>query len=328
MPIRQHGKFANDRRLSDEEKQQLSAWIDNGCPEGDPKQLPEPRQFVKGWQIGTPDQVFEMRDEPFKVPAEGTIGYKYFAVDPGWSEDKWVSAAEARPGNARVVHHIITSAVPKDSKSSDPLAGVGLGGYAPGTVPVVCPPGMAIHVPAGSKIVFQMHYTSNGTPEEDKSVLGLRFADPKTVKQTVNDGLVGHLGFRIPAGEANYEVKNKFKVGKDALLLDLTPHMHLRGKSFRFEAQYPDGTREILLDVPNYDFNWQLTYTLAEPKLLPKGTWLHAIAHFDNSAENAANPDPTKVVTFGEQTWEEMMFGFYSTIDPAQDLTASGQVGQ
>jgi len=323
-----HGHFANDARLSAEEKQQLFTWIDNGCPQGDSKDLPEPRKFVEGWRIGEPDQVFKMAEKPFQVPAEGVISYKFFTVDPGWTTDKWIAAAESRPGNSKVVHHIIASAVPPGVSPRDPFAGIGLGGYAPGTIPLACPPGVAVFVPAGSKIVFQLHYTTNGTAQEDLSILGVKFADPKTVKQVIDDGLIGQLAFRIPPGKSDFEIKSKDQVSRDLLLLDLTPHMHVRGKSFRFEAEYPDGAREVLLDVPNYDFNWQLTYVLKEPKPLPKGTWIHCFAHYDNSADNPANPDPTRTVTFGEQTWDEMMFGFYSTIDPNQDLTKESVAGR
>ena len=133
----------------------------------------------------------------------------------------------------------------------------------------------------------------NGVEQDDRSMIGIKFADPKTVKKMVRGGMVGDVGFTIPPGDANYEIKAKHMFLKDTLLLNLTPHMHLRGKSFKYEAEYPDGTREVLLDVPNYDFNWQLRYMLAEPKLMPKGTRLHCTAHFDNSADNLANPDPT-----------------------------------
>jgi peroxiredoxin/mono/diheme cytochrome c family protein len=316
-----YGHFANDARLSDDEQKQILAWIENGCPEGDPKDLPEPRQFTLGWKIGEPDEVFRMSNKPFQVPAEGVVDYKFFTVDPGWTTDRWVSAAESRPGNRGVVHHIIVSAFPKGADPRDVLSGIGLGGYAPGTIPLICQPGVAVHVPAGAKLVFQMHYTPNGTAQEDTSIIGVRYADPKTVKKVLDDGLLGKINFRIPPGDPNFELKSKYLIDKDALLLDLTPHMHLRGKSFRFEAEYPDGNREVLLDVPNYDFNWQLTYVLSKPKLLPKGTFLHGIAHFDNSPENPANPDSTRSVAYGEQTWDEMMFGFYSMIDPNQDLT-------
>lgn len=200
----------------------------------------------------------------------------------------------------------------------------GIGGYAPGMTPAINLAGTAYFVPAGSKLIFQMHYTTNGVQQDDRSMVGIKFTDAKSVKQMVRGGLVGDTGFKIPPGDANYEVKAKHLFLKDTLLLNLTPHMHLRGKDFKYEAEYPDGTREVLLDVPNYDFNWQIRYMYKEGKLMPKGTRLHCTAHFDNSPDNLANPDPTATVTFGDQTWEEMMFGFYTSIDPKQDLTAGG----
>lgn len=317
-----YGHFTNDSRLSDEEKKQLSAWVDNGCPEGDKKDLPKPRTFVAGWQIGEPDQIVYMSDKSYTVPAEGTVEYQFFTVDPGWNEDKWVQATEARPGNRSVVHHIIVFVQPKDGGDAGMRGGIG--GYAPGITPALNPPGTASFVPAGSKLVFQLHYTTNGVQQDDRSMVGIKFVDGKTVKQAVRGGVVGDTTFRIPPGDANFEVKAKHMFLKDTLLLNLTPHMHLRGKDFKYEAEYPDGTREVLLDVPNYDFNWQIRYMYKEPKLMPKGTRLHCTAHFDNSADNLANPDPTKEITFGDQTWEEMMFGFYTSIDPKQDLTAGG----
>jgi peroxiredoxin/mono/diheme cytochrome c family protein len=315
------GHFSNDTRLTDDEKQLIATWIKNGCPEGDPSQQPAPRQFAEGWQIGQPDQVCYMSDDSFPVPAEGTVQYQFFTVDPGWTEDKWVQASECRPSNRGVVHHIIVFTKVEGQDEFDGGRG-GLAGYAPGTPPHVLPPGTATFVPAGAKLVFQLHYTPNGVAQADRSCVGFKFADPKSVKKTLRDGMVGDVGFKIPPGEGNFEVKAKHRFLKDTLLLSLMPHMHLRGKDFKFEAQYPDGTKEVLLDVPSYDFNWQLRYYLAEPKLMPKGTRLECTAHFDNSAENLANPDPGETVSFGEQTWEEMMFGFYTSIDPKEDRTA------
>lgn len=317
-----YGKFSNDCRMSDDEKQQIATWIDHGCPEGNPADLPEPRKFVEGWQIGEPDQIVYMRDKEYDVPAEGTVEYQFFTVDPGWTEDKWVQATECRPGNRAVVHHIIVFVQPKDGGDFGGRGGIG--GYAPGMTPSINPPGTAVFVPAGSKLVFQLHYTTNGVAQSDRSMVGIRFADQKSVKKLVRGGMVGDVSFKIPPGESNFEVKARHLFLKDTLLVNLTPHMHLRGKDFKYEAEYPDGTREVLLDVPAYDFNWQIRYMYQEPKLMPKGTRLHCVAHFDNSADNPANPDPTKTVTFGDQTWEEMMFGFYTSIDPKQDLTAGG----
>jgi hypothetical protein len=315
-----HGHFANDPRLSDQEKKDLADWIDAGCPEGDPRDLPEPRAFVKGWSIGQPDAVFEMAREAYTVPADGVVDYQYFTVQTNFTEDKWIQASEALPGSREVVHHIIVFA-------SSPGAGQGRGvlrrqhiaGYAPGEQAKIYPPGVAQFLPAGSKLVFQMHYTPNGKKQSDLSKVGLRFADPASVKKAASGGAAINTFFKIPPGAGNHRVASSYQFDHDALLTMLFPHMHLRGKSFRFEAVYPSGQREILLDVPRYDFNWQLRYELAEPKLMPKGTRLECVAHFDNSTDNPANPDPTKPVSWGDQTFEEMMIGFFGTIPTDSD---------
>lgn len=307
----QHGTFSNDARLSDEEKSLIFRWVKSGAPEGDPADLPAPREFADGWLMGQPDVVFTM-PEAFEVPAEGTIDYKYFVIDPGFTEDKWVQAAECLPGCHAVVHHIIVFVKPP----GQPMRGHGgLSGFfaatAPGAPPLVMLPGMAKKVPAGSKFVFQMHYTPNGSKQLDQSSLGLKFVDASEVKHEVHTLSAANPFFLIPPHHPNYEVTAYKTMREDTLLLALYPHMHLRGKAFRYVAEYLDGTEEILLDVPKYDFNWQNSYIFAEPRLLPKGTKLRAIAHFDNSEDNLWNPDPNKEVYFGEQTWDEMMIGFF-----------------
>jgi peroxiredoxin len=314
-----HGHFANDPRLSDQEKKDLADWIDAGCPEGDPNDLPAPKAFVKGWSIGKPDAVFEMK-KAYDVPADGVVDYQYFTVDTNFTEDKWISASEALPGAREVVHHIIVFA-------ANPGAGGGrgvlrrqhVGGYAPGEQPRIYPAGVAQRIPAGSRLIFQMHYTPNGKAQSDISKIGLKFADPATVKKAAGGGVAINTFFKIPPGDGNYRVASSYQFDDDALLTMLFPHMHLRGKSFRYEAVYPGGEREILLDVPRYDFNWQLRYELAEPKLMPKGTRIECVAHFDNSVNNPANPDPTKPVTWGDQTFEEMMIGFFGTVPTDSD---------
>jgi hypothetical protein len=289
--------------------------VENGCPEGDPGQVPSPRTFVDGWTIGKPDQVVYMRDKPVEVPAEGVIDYYHFTVDPGWTEDKWISATEAKPDSMETVHHILVTVQPPGESRSG--AGRLNGGnliavYAPGQNPLISSDGAtAIHVKAGSKLVFQMHYTPNGTPQRDRSYVGFRFAEPAKVTREARSAAVVNQSFAIPAGAGNYEASAERTFEHDALITNLMPHMHTRGKSFRYEATFPDGKHEVLLDVPAFDFNWQTTYYLAEPKLVPKGTKLLCTAHWDNSTDNLSNPDPTKVVTWGEQTWEEMMIGFY-----------------
>lgn len=319
----QYGHFQNDLRLTDEEKELFNTWVENGCPEGDPEQLPPPREFAEGWQIGEPDMVVHIADEPFTVPAEGVVEYQYFTVDPGFKEDTWVVATEARPDNRAVVHHIIAFMHPPESGGRGGSAlRSGLGGYAPGSGARIYRDGVGTLVPAGSLITFQMHYTPNGTEQKDRSYIGLKFADASTITHRADGGITGNVSFRIPPGDPNYEVTSKKKFRQDTTLVGLTPHMHLRGKAFRFEAEYPDGTTEILLDVPKYDFNWQFTYNFVEPKIIPKGSYLRCTAHYDNSADNLANPDPTEEVTFGDQTWEEMMFGFFTSVVPLEPESA------
>ncbi len=360
-----HGEFKNDSRLSDRDKKLIATWVENGCPEGDPAELPAPRTFVEGWTIGQPDQVIYMRDEPVDVPAEGVVDYYHFVVDPGWTEDKWIKAAEAKPSSPETVHHILVfvqppggggpgggprrggdpnggptnrnggarAAAPRGEGGADRggfggrrrggggAGGIGGGnliaGYAPGSNPLLATDGTtAVHVKAGSKLVFQLHYTPNGTPQQDRSYVGFIFTDPEKVKYVARSVSVVNSFFKIPPGASDYQATAEGTFETDTLLVNLTPHMHSRGKAFRYDVTYPDGKQETLLDVPSYDFNWQTTYTLKEPKLMPKGTKLLCTAHWDNSADNLSNPDPTKAVGWGDQTFEEMMIGFYVEVFP------------
>lgn len=315
-----YGRFSNDRRLTEEEKRLVSQWVRNGAPEGDPKDLPASPPLVDGWRI-KPDVIFTMPKE-FKVPAKGIVQYQYFTVDPGFKEDKWVRASEARPGNRAVVHHLVVNVMAPGSKPLGPqnFPIDFLAGGAPGSPPLILREGEAKLIPAGSKLVFQVHYTPNGTAQTDRSRVGLVFADPKSVRKEVRSDAAINFRFRIPAGAADHRVEADYRFNQDAILYSLFPHMHLRGKSFRFEAVYPDQKREILLDVPRYSFDWQNSYALAEPKRMPEGTILHCTAVFDNSAGNLSNPDPKSVVHFGEQTWEEMMVGYFDLALADQDL--------
>lgn len=312
-----HGHFSNARVVSDEERAEFDTWVANGCPEGDASDLPEPVEFADGWSIPEPDDVFYMSAAPFRVPAEGVVEYQHFVVDPGFTEDRWIQAAEARPGNRAVVHHIIVFVQRPGSGGggftsfNNPQLG-----YAPGMQPRVFPKGMAMYVAAGSKLIFQMHYTPVGSEQEDLSYVGFVYANKEDVELEVEGGVCGNVALRIPPGDPHHVVKASRRFRQDTLLVSMLPHMHLRGKSFRYELEYPDGQREVLLDVPRYDFGWQLWYNPIEPKLLPRGSRMHCTAVFDNSAENLTNPDPTVQVTWGEQTWEEMMFGFFSTARP------------
>ena len=309
------GHFSNDARLTEEERQLIFDWVEAGAPEGDPADLPAKREYLEGWQIGEPDLVVAMDDKPFKVRSRGTIPYKYFVVDPGFKEDKWVKAAEGRPGNREVVHHIIVGIGGEgdfgDRGVHDDLDSEWLAATAPGGKPMVLPKGYAKFVPKGSKLVFQMHYTPNGKKTTDISKVGFVFADPDEVTHRVLTKMALETDFRIPANAENHRVKATMRLGRSAELLALFPHMHYRGKSFSYEIELPNGKREKLLSVPNYDFNWQNAYVLSEARKLPKGTRIHCVAHFDNSSKNLANPNPNKPVYWGDQTWEEMMIGYF-----------------
>ena len=324
-----HGTFANDRRLTSQEKQLIAHWAAAGAPEGDPRDLPEPVEYTSDWQLlQKPDLVIPMRDQPFSVSAEGAIRYQYFTVDPGFEEDRWVKMAEVLPGNRAVVHHVLVFVSPPNSRESEGVGGEHLIGYVPGLRLQRYPDGMAKLVPAGSKLVFQVHYTPIGTPQEDLSRVGLVFAEPDEVDHViVTTRASTGRSLRIPARDGNFRTEATTPAApQDVRLLSFMPHMHLRGKSFRYEARYPDGRTEVLLDVPEYDFNWQTEYILAEPATLPAGTRVHAVAHFDNSAANLNNPDPDAEVRWGPQAWDEMMIGYFDIAVPLSEAIRSGVV--
>lgn len=306
------GKFANDRSLAKADRDTLLAWIDQGCPKGDDKELPPAKEFPKGWTIGKPDVVLTMK-EAFEVPAEAPrngIPYKYFTIETNFTEDKWVQRAEAKPDANEVVHHIVIFIVPKGQnfRQNDPGLRV-LCGTAPGDMPYMAPAGGAKKIPAGSKLIFQMHYTPNGRAQKDQSSVGLMFSRVPVEHQMLTMPILNPR-FLIGPGDDNYQVESEFTFREAGHIVSFMPHMHLRGKDFKYEAIFPDGTRETLLSVPRYNFNWQSVYRLAEPKAVPKGTKIHCTAHFDNSVKNLNNPDPTQRVVWGDQTWEEMMIGW------------------
>jgi peroxiredoxin len=307
------GKFRNDRRLSREEADTILEWVRQGCLKGDDKDLPPPKKFTEGWKIGKPDAVFQMPEE-FKVPAKGVLPYKKFTVDPGFKEDVWVQSAEARPGNRAVVHHILVyiQAPGKPIYALDGTAST-LVGWAPGDMPALFAPGTAKRIPAGSKLVFEVHYTPNGTEQSDRCSVGVIFAakPPENVAET---NILANMGLRIPPQAGNHKGQLIYTFRDDALVLSFMPHMHLRGISAKYVATYPDGRVETLLSVPDYDFNWQSVYRFAEPLQVPKGTRLAWIAHWDNSPDNPRNPDPTKEIRWGLQTWDEMQNGWMEVV--------------
>jgi peroxiredoxin len=313
------GKFSNDARLTSEEKQMIAAWVAAGTPEGDARDLPEPAKYVDGWRIPAPDLRIAL-PRTVKIPAEGTMPYENFLIDPKIKEDVWVRASQVRPGNPSVVHHLVVFVIPPGRKDNEAKIDF-LAAYAPGMPPRIMPDGAAKLVPAGSKLMFQVHYTPKGTPQTDRSEIGLTFADPKSIRKEMTAISAINMDLKIPAGNPDYAVTAEHRFGQDTLLYSFLPHMHLRGKAFRFEAVYADGKREVLLDVPRYEFEWQNVYVLSEPKLMPEGAVLHCVARYDNSSENPSNPDPSRTVRWGEQTKDEMLVGYVEVALADQDFS-------
>ena len=311
-----HGKFSNDRSLPGEDRETLLTWVKNGCPEGDRSQLPPERKFTEGWQLTkAPDLVVKLRDKPYAIPASAGpngLSYQNFVVNPKITTDKWVSEMEVIPGNRAVVHHIIVYVQPQGKQ---PGGQVFLCAYVPGTRAKPLAAGYAKKIKAGSWLRFQVHYTPNGSPQEDLSQVGLIYADPKTITHQVLTTEVNNHKFSIEPGLDNQTFTAVSQASPiDTIMMSMSPHMHLRGKSFKYELELPDGKRQTLLDVPKYDFNWQTSYRLAEPLTIPAGAKLHCTAVYDNSANNPANPDPTKTVTWGDQSWDEMMLGYFDLL--------------
>ncbi len=330
-----YGKFSNDRTLSETDVKTLVSWVDGGAKAGNAKDAPAPVKFAEGWAIGQPDAVFEV-PTAFVVPTSGTIDYQYVRLPTNFTEDKYVQFAEARPSDREHTHHIIAFirdpqspwmkdapiGVPfvpsRDGKGEGGGGGFGgdfLAGYAPGTVPDTLKPGQAKLVPKGADIIFQLHYTADGKAGSDKSKVGVIFSKVTPTTRVLTLAATNPR-FAIPANDPNYRVDSKITLFADSTLEMMLPHMHLRGKDFDFRVTYPDGRTEKLLSVPHYSFSWQLSYYLDKPLLLPKGTTIECTAHYDNSANNPANPDPTKEVKYGEQSWDEMMFGFFDVSVP------------
>jgi len=352
---RAYGTFRNNPSLSQAEIDTIVSWVNAGAPEGNPKDTPALPKFAEGWQIGKPDQVFEMAAD-FEIPARGTIDYQYFEVPTNFTEDRWMQAGEVRAGDRAHVHHIIVyvrepqsrprenvvnirpilaagerpslpsprtttagagaaaAAVPAASRSTDNM----LVNWAVGEDAPMFTKGMAKKIPAGSTLIFQVHYTTNGTAGRDRSRIGLVFSKEPPA-QEVRTAAIANPVFAIPGGANDHQVEAEASFAQDVKVWTMHPHMHLRGKDMTYTAIYPDGREEIVLRVPKFDFGWQTDYWLAQPITLPKGSKLHVRAHFDNSTANKANPDPTATVRWGDQTWEEMMIGFFTyTVEPGK----------
>ena len=358
-----HGKFSNDRKLTQQEVDTIAAWVDQGAKQGSAKDLPAAPVFPEGWKIGKPDVVLSMQED-YTLQATGSDEYINFTMPTSFKEDVWVQAAEIHPGNRKVVHHVIAfiqtpqmlaqwkstggrpnaqsifyqdgtlvrtklDAPAYDDGCSAPNGGLARGSgqeglgfplcfYTPGKDMDVFPPGTAKSIPAGSNIVLQVHYSkTTGKVEKDRTSVGLFFAKAPPEKVLTSFGVINHY-FKIPPGADNHEVKACYTFSRDVEIFTFLPHMHVRGKDMKYEAIYPDGRRETVLFVPNYNFNWQTLYKLEKPLVLPKGARMLVTAHYDNSEKNKHNPDPTKTVRFGDPTYDEMMVGYFDYVSAAR----------
>jgi mono/diheme cytochrome c family protein len=303
--------WKNDRSLTADDRNDLLAWVQGDHPRGKLADAPKPITFSGNWQIGKPDRVWEF-SEPISVQATGVMPYQYITIDTQLDESKWVQAIEIQPGSPEVVHHvIITLQVPgQENQSPDEREEDGLwAGYVPGQSVWKYSKGFARHLPKGSRLIFQMHYTPNGIATTDQTRVGVIYADEPPEHEVRIKGLSNHH-IRIPPGAKHHREEASLKLPVDATVLGFLPHMHLRGSACRYEVTDTTGTQEVLLDIPNYDFNWQLLYRYAEPRTFHEGDIINFTAWFDNSAENPANPDPTQTVRWGQQTFDEMLLGY------------------
>lgn len=353
-----YGRFSNDPTLSEPEIRTIQAWADAGAPEGDARDLPPAPQFHEGWQLGQPDIIIDIGED--HLVAGDQDSYDHFVVPTHFTEGKWIRAAEIRPGNRQVVHHVHVLLVQEDlskmevasTKNMPALAQFliregklsrirpdapvvndacadnvpplpflkgfqegGLAAFLPGRPPDVFPPGTAKWIPTGAKLEFVIHYAPvKGKALRDRTSVGLYLA-PGPPERVLRRMDLRNFFMQIPAGAPNHEVRRCYDFESDKLLLSFTPHMHYRGKDITYELVRPDGKREILLRVPNYNFNWQLVYRLKEPVLAEKGSRLIVTAHYDNSANNPANPDPTQTLRWGDKSEEEMMTSWIEFLD-------------
>ena len=303
------GEFSNDRSLSRQEIQDIVHWVEAGSPRGEgPDPLAENDAVWPEWALGEPDLIVDI--PATEVPASGIVDYQYPLVDNPMTEGKWVRANEIIPGDRSALHHVITmfgkpNPDPKARRKFSPMGG--LGGYVPGAVANELPEGTGTYLPADTTLSFQMHYTAYGKPTTDESKLGLYFYEEKP-EHKLGGRFIMNGDIRIPANTKAHTEYKSFTFEKDTLLYSMLPHSHFRGIASDFVATYPDGTTEMLLSVPDYDFNWQTSYEFKEPRFMPAGTTILHSTTWDNSAQNPANPDPNQVVTWGEQSFQEMLF--------------------
>jgi mono/diheme cytochrome c family protein len=327
--------YVDECRLTDDQIGLIKQWAAEGAKEGNPADLPAMPKFPDGWRNGEPDLVIEM-PEPYTVPAEGRDIYRNFVIPTGFTEDKWLAAVEIRPGNRRVVHHVLVhldvSGKARELDAKDPGpgyrtgGGVGfpsagqIGGWAPGNVARRSPDGIGVNVPKHSDIVIQVHYNLNGKAETDRTKIGLYFAKGPVDKRARLFPLASRIS--IPAGDDNYRVTSSMPVPSDVTLRSVMPHMHLLGREMKVFATLPDGTELPLVHVPDWDFNWQMGYAFKEPVKLPRGSKVTLEARYDNSDKNPRNPNsPPKSIRWGEQTTDEMCLAYLNFTVDSESLT-------
>ena len=304
-----HGKFANDSELSAAETQTLLRWIKQGAPKGegaDP--LAEAMPEAAEWPLGTPDYIVKL-PQPEEIPATGVLGYRHVMIPSPVPDDAWLSAAVVKPGNRKVLHHCVVHASFAGAAKEPGGRGVKIAGWAPGRLATRLPEETGLFLGRGAQLDIELHYTTIGTPQTDQTEIGLYLLREKP-KLAYKTGMAIKMDFTIPPNEPEASSSATFKFAKDSMLYSLTPHMHMRGSRMKYEALFPDGRRETLLSVPRYDFNWQTSYRLAEPLRMPAGTKILCSGAFDNSAKNPFNPDSTKTVKWGSQSWDEMFIGY------------------
>jgi hypothetical protein len=320
------GRYYNDPRLTDAEVSVITNWVDGGVMRGDPKDMPAPRVWKNEWKNGQPDLVVKV-PQPYIIKSSQKDQYVFFVFDYVFPEDTWIRSVDTRPGNARAVHHANTHIIPPMFKAPpegyiagdfDPGARgtIMIAGWAPGVDAVMLPEGTGVRIPKGMRLGIQVHYAPTEQERVDQTSIGIYFADG-IIRKNLRVLLGDRKDVDIPAGDENYALVAKKTFDTDALIRFFHVHMHLRGKSYTMKFTYPDGREETALEVPRYDFNWQRVYMLTEPMRVPKGTVVEYVGAYDNSPKNKSNPDPTKVVRWGEKTTDEMMQGriFYESID-------------
>jgi hypothetical protein len=337
-PVPHYGEFrdAPAMGLTEAQRADLLAWCNRGAPLGDPRRVPPPAHFANDWKLGTPDMVLQP-DRGFHVPAEGEDVYRNFALKTNFTEDRYLSAIEVKPGARAVVHHILLYCDPRAdsdrfaSRWNDGQPGYGgatginrtsmLGGWAPGNEPPVMPEGTALRIPKGANVVLQIHYHLNGKEAWDRTAIGLHFARSRVTK-VIYTPMAVDVVFKIPAGDPHYELAFNSVLGHDYHLIAVSPHMHLLGRDMKVWATLPDGSQRPIIWINDWDLSWQNTYVLKEPMALPAGTKINVLAHFDNSDDNPRNPHRGHLVdvTWGESTLDEMCIAFLGVTKDDEQL--------